>query len=98
MTRSAGRSPAPHMTRAWASPMRAQSSRPMAKTVGRPVVPLVPWIRATSPASTQRCSPNGGRAAWVSRTSAFCTTGKRARSASVRSVAGDTPAASQRRR
>ena len=52
--RSPGRMPAPHRMRAWASPMRVQSSAPTPKTVGRPVVPLVPWMRATSEGSMQR--------------------------------------------
>ena len=53
-TRSPGRMPMPHRTRAWASPIRVQSSAPMPNTVGRPVVPLVPWMRATASAGTQR--------------------------------------------
>ena len=44
----------PHRIRAWASPIRAQSSAPMPNTVGRPVVPLVPWMRATASAGMQR--------------------------------------------
>ena len=42
ITVSSRRSPAPQRMRAWASPMRSQSSLPMPKTVGRPVVPDVP--------------------------------------------------------
>ncbi len=41
-TMSLGRMPMPHMMRAWALAMLFQSSRPIANTVGRPVVPDVP--------------------------------------------------------
>jgi hypothetical protein len=41
-TMSPGRIPMPHITRAWALAMARQSSREMAKAVGRPVVPEVP--------------------------------------------------------
>jgi hypothetical protein len=47
-TMSPGRMPMPHMMRACALAMWFQSSRPMAKAVGRPVVPLVPWMWKTS--------------------------------------------------
>ena len=53
-TVSPGRTPAPNRMRAWAAAMRSQSARLMAKAVGRPVVPDVPWIRATSDRATHR--------------------------------------------
>jgi hypothetical protein len=52
--RSPGRMPAPHRMRACAAAMRSQSSAPTPNTVGRPVVPLVPWMRATAAGSMQR--------------------------------------------
>jgi hypothetical protein len=53
-TVSAGRMPMPHITRAWALAIAVQSVRPMAKAVGRPVVPEVPWMWPTSSSGTQR--------------------------------------------
>ena len=41
---SPGLSPMPHMMRACAFAIARQSLRPIAKAVGRPVVPLVPWM------------------------------------------------------
>ncbi len=51
---SPGRMPIAHMMRAWALAMAIQSLRPMAKAVGRPVVPLVPWMWNTSASGMQR--------------------------------------------
>src|SRR6184192_958706 len=70
-TRSSGRSPAAQRMRPCTSPIRSQSSDPMPNTVGRPVVPLVPWMRATPPGSMQRYSPYGGAAACDARSLPF---------------------------
>ncbi len=44
----------PHMIRACALAIDAQSSRPMANAVGRPVVPDVPWMWNTSRSGMHR--------------------------------------------
>jgi len=46
--------PIPHITRAWALAIARQSAREMAKAVGRPVVPEVPWTWQISSSGTQR--------------------------------------------
>ncbi len=46
--------PIDHITRACALAIDRQSAGPMPKAVGRPVVPEVPWIRATSLSGMQR--------------------------------------------
>ena len=52
--KSPGLSPIAHMMRAWALAIARQSLRPMAKAVGCPVVPLVPWTWKTSASGTHR--------------------------------------------
>ena len=97
-TASEGRTPKLHMMRACVAPIRAQSSREIAKAVGRPVVPEVPWTRAIASGGQQTLEPNGGCSSWSPRMASFVTNGKRARSSTLRSVSGPTPASAHRRR
>ncbi|MEI9899431.1 MAG: hypothetical protein WDN31_04045 [Hyphomicrobium sp.] len=53
-TISPGRMPIAHMMRAWAFAIADQSLRPIANAVGRPVVPLVPWMWKISLSGTHR--------------------------------------------
>ena len=53
----------------------------------------VMWTRRTSENGTARTSPHGGFAAWFSFSSSFVVKGSVGRSASVRTLAGVTPAA-----
>ena len=63
------------MIRACASAMRTMSPRLIPKAVGFPVVPDVPWTRASSRFGTHRLLPKGGYSAWSSRISSFITQG-----------------------
>ena len=93
-TMSPGRSPMPHITRAWLLAITGQSSRPMAKTVGRPVVPDVPWMWWISVSGTQRYSPKGSFSACEARSSALVVTGTRSKSSKLLTWSGCTPASS----
>ena len=95
-TVSLGRTPAPHSTRACASPMRSQSPLLMAMTVGMPVVPDEPWMRRMFRQSSQMLLPNGGLSSRSCRRSSFVMMGMRRTSSSDFNWSGWKPASPQR--